>query len=281
MRSFAFVAFDLDNSITDRFPLDYVTDIKGLGWKLKLSKLEGDVSDVITNVVQEKQTVSLTINLIGRGYEKFIILTQWLQKYSFADKRLALEYNDGVKIRYSEGKVTDVQKTEIDRYNNLSCSAKFTPTTPFFSNIENIIRIERSAKGKYYPFKYPYCYGRSEVTNNDIDNPYLFEVPVTVTIYGSVTHPSVSLYNLNGKPYCTVKFNDLILTDGQYLVINSVTKKIRLFDGTNPEGTDYTAFADPSFETFLFAKSGKSKIDTTFDISDTGYLVGSWRQYTL
>ena len=129
MRSFAFVAFDLDNSITDRFPLDFVTGLSGLGWKLKLSKLEGDVADVITKVVQEKQTVSLTINLIGRGYEKFLILTQWLQKYSFPDKRLALEYQDGVKVRYTEGKVTDLQKTEIDQYNNLSCSAKFTPTT--------------------------------------------------------------------------------------------------------------------------------------------------------
>ncbi len=279
MRSFAFVAFDLDNSITDRFPLDYVTDIKGLGWKLKLSKLEGDVSDVITKVVQEKQTVGLTINLIGRGYEKFLILTQWLQKYSFADKRLALEYNDGVKIRYSEGKVTDVQKTEIDRYNNLSCSAKFTPTTPFFSNIENIIRISYSSKGKFYPFKYPYCYGRNVVENNEIDNPYIAEVPITITIYGSITNPTVSLLNDNEEEYCTVRFKDFTMTDGQYLIINSVTKKIWFFDGN--ELKDWTANTDPAEDTFLLARSGKSKISVNLEASDTGYLVGSWRQYTL
>lgn len=279
MRSFAFVAFDLDNSITDRFPLDYVTDIKGLGWKLKLSKLEGDVSDVITKVVQEKQTVGLTINLIGRGYEKFLILTQWLQKYSFPDKRLALEYNDGVKIRYSEGKVTDVQKTEIDRYNNLSCSAKFTPTTPFFSNIENIIRISYSSKGKFYSFKYPYCYGRNVVENNEIDNPYIAEVPITITIYGSITNPTVSLLNDNEEEYCTVKFNDFTMTDGQYLIINSVTKKIWFFDGN--ELKDWTANTDPAEDTFLLAQSGKSKISVNLEASDTGYLVGSWRQYTL
>lgn len=279
MRSFAFVAFDLDNSITDRFPLDYVTDIKGLGWKLKLSKLEGDVSDVITKVVQEKQTVGLTINLIGRGYEKFLILTQWLQKYSFANKRLALEYNDGVKIRYSEGKVTDVQKTEIDRYNNLSCSAKFTPTTPFFSNIENIIRISYSSKGKFYSFKYPYCYGRNVVENNEIDNPYIAEVPITITIYGSITNPTVSLLNESVEEYCTVKFKDFTMTDGQYLIINSVTKKIWFFDGN--ELKDWTANTDPAEDTFLLAQSGKSKISVNLEASDTGYLVGSWRQYTL
>ena len=229
--------------------------------------------------MQEKQTVSLTINLIGRGYEKFLILTQWLQKYSFTDKRLALEYNDGAKLRYAEGKVTDVQKTEIDQYNNLSCSAKFTPTTPFFSNIENIIRISYSSKGKSYSFEYPYCYGRNVVENNDIDNPYIAEVPITITVYGSITNPSVSLLNENGDEYCTVKFKDFTMTDGQYLIINSVTKKIWFFDGS--ELKDWTANTDPSEDTFLLAQSGKSKITVNLEASDTGYLVGSWRQYTL
>lgn len=279
MRSFAFVAFDLDNSITDRFPLDFVTGLSGLGWRLKLSKLEGDVSDVITKVVQEKQTVSLTINLIGRGYEKFLILTQWLQKYSFPDKRLALEYKDGVKVRYTEGKVTDLQKTEIDQYNNLSCSAKFTPTTPFFSNIENVIRIAYSSKGKSYPFKYPYCYGVNKVENNEIDNPYIAEVPITITVYGSITNPAVSLLNENGEEYCTVRFKDFTMTDGQYLIINSVTKKIWYFNGT--ELNDWTANTDPAEDTFLLAQSGKSKISVNLGASDTGYLVGSWRQYSL
>ncbi|MDE7439755.1 MAG: phage tail family protein [Clostridia bacterium] len=279
MRSFAFVAFDIDNSITDRFPLDYVTGLSGLGWKLKLSKLEGDVSDVITKVMQEKQTINLTVNLIGRGYEKFLILTQWLQKYSFPDKRLALEYSDGVNVRYTEGKVTDLKRTEKDEFNNLSCAAQFTPTTPFFSNIENTIRISYSSKGKFYPYKYPYCYGRSVVENNEIDNPYLAEIPVTVTIYGSITNPSVSLLNEDGEEYCTVRFKDFNMTDGQFLIINSVTKKIWFFDGNS--FTDWTAYADPSEDTFLLAQSGKSKVSINLDASDTGYLVGAWRQYAL
>ena len=53
MRKFAFVVFDIDNSIIDRFPLDVVTDLSGLGWRLKLSKIEGDVTDTVTKVVQE------------------------------------------------------------------------------------------------------------------------------------------------------------------------------------------------------------------------------------
>ena len=74
MRKFAFVVFGIDNSITERFPLDLVTDLSGLGWKLKLSKLEGDVADTLTKVVQEKQAINITINFHGRGYEKYQIL---------------------------------------------------------------------------------------------------------------------------------------------------------------------------------------------------------------
>ena len=76
MRKFAFVTFDIDNTITDRFDLDVVTDIGGLGWKLKLSTIEGDIVNTLTRVIQEKQAVSLTVNLIGRGYEKYTILSQ-------------------------------------------------------------------------------------------------------------------------------------------------------------------------------------------------------------
>ena len=95
----------------------------------------------------------------------------------------------------------------------------------------------------------------------------------------SVTHPTVSLLDENDKEYCKVVFPDLVLTDGQYLIINSVTKKIWLFDGQ--ELKDWTAETDPGFDTFLQAQSGKSKISINLETSDTGYLVGSWRQYTL
>lgn len=279
MRKFALVVFDIDNSITDRFPLDVVTGLSGLGWKLKISKIAGDVTDTITKVVQEKQPIGITINFIGRGYEKFTLLTQWVQKYSFAEKRLALEYSDGIQVQFAEGKFTELKKTEKDEYNNLACSAIFTPLTPFFTNEKNEIRIERSAKGKCYPFRYPYCYGKSVVTNNEIENPYLSDVPITVTIYGSVTNPTVRILDENENSYCRVQFSGLVLTSGQYLVINSSMHKIYFFDGLKLQ--DYSAEPDPEFDTFLFAQSGKSRVSINLEGTDTGYLIGSWRQYSL
>lgn len=279
MRKFAFVVFDIDNSIIDRFPLDIVTDLSGLGWKLKLSTIEGDVTDTITKVVQEKQAVGITINLIGRGYEKFTILSQWLQKYSTASAALALEYDDGVQPRYVEGKVTELKKTEKDEYNNLSCAATFTPTTPFFINIEQTISIRFSSVGKSYPFRYPYSYGKNMVENNEIDNPYLANVPVTVTIAGPIATPIVELLDESGTAYNEVSFPEITLATGQYIVINSAARKIWYFNGEKLE--DYSAMTDPSKDTFLFAQSGKSRIEVNFDGANQGSLTGSWRQYGL
>ena len=38
---------------------------------------------------------------------------------------------------------------------------------------------------------------------------------------------------------------------------------------------------DPSYDTYLFAESGKSRIQITMDGANSGTLTGSWRQYGL
>ena len=279
MRKFAVVVFDIDNSITERFPLDLVTDLSGLGWKLKLSKLEGDVSDTLTKVVQEKQPINITINFHGRGYEKYQILTAWLQKYSGVDNSIALEYDDGTQPRYVEGKVTELKKTELDNFKILSCAAIFTPLTPFFVNIQNTIKFYISKVGKSYPFKYPYSYGKNLVENNEINNPYIATVPVTVRIEGPMDNPDINLLDEKGESYNHVRFSGKSLSKGQYILINSAKHKIRFFDGSKL--SDYSAETDPQFDTFLFAKSGRSKLDINIDVTNNGSLTGSWRQYGL
>ncbi len=281
MRKFAFVVFDADNSILERFLLDKVTAPSGLGWKLKLTTLEGDVVDTITKVAQDKQTVKLTVNFLDRAYERYNILSQWLQKYSRVNEHIALEYDDGVRPRYVEGKVTEFSKAEKDEYSRLSCNVNFTPLTPFFVNVEREIKIILSNKGKSYPLKYPYCYGKRKVENNEIHNPYIAPVPVTVTIHGSVSNPRVSLVAEGAKEeYCSVSFKDVTLRDGQSIIINSARRKIYFDDGSG-KLKEYSENTDPSEDTFLFSESGISRLSIEFSPSDTGYLTGSWRQYGL
>lgn len=279
MRKFAFVVFDIENKITERFGVDLITGPSGLGFKLKLSTLEGDIVDTLTKVAQEKQSVGMTVNFFRRGYERYLILSQWLQKYSVVDSRMALEYDDGVQVRYMEGRVTNLGKTEIDEYNVLSCEATFTPLTPFFVNVENTIRIRVSAVGKSYPFRYPYSYGKNVVENNRVENSYIADIPVTVKITGVISEPTVLLLDENGNEYTRIRFPEVDLAEGQYIIINSATRKIWFFDGS--ELQDYSAGTDPQYDTFLFAQRGISTISVNLASSDSGELTGSWRQYGL
>lgn len=279
MRKFAFVVFDLENKITERFGLDLITDLSGLGFKLKLSTLEGDIVDTLTRVAQEKQSVGLTINFYHRGYERYTILSQWLQKHSSVESRMALEYSDGVRVRYIEGKVTNLSKAEIDEYDVLSCAATFTPITPFFTNIENTIKIKVSNTGKCYPFRYPYSYGKNVVENNRVENTYIADIPITVKINGGISEPTILLLDETGSEYTRISFPGVNLTDKQYIIINSATRKIWFFDGATLQ--DFSAKTDPQYDTFLFAQRGISTISINLTPTDTGELTGGWRQYGL
>lgn len=281
MRKAAFVVFDIDNSILDRLNLDLITDISGVGFKLKLSTIDGDIESIVTKVVQDKQEIKFKIHLINRPYEQSSILEQWLEKYSKTSARMALEYSDGTQKRYAEGKVVSLTKTEKDEYGQLVREMSFRPLTPFFSNIENRITIRVAAVGKSYPFRYPYSYGLNKVTNNEINNPYILDVPVTVKLTGSVYEPTVYLLNEDGQEYSRVTFPGITLTSDDYIIINSAERKIYHYDLAGGL-KDYSAFTDPSQDTFLRAQSGVSRIMTNLIAgTDTGELTGSWRQYGL
>ena len=276
----AFVVFGIDNEIIDRFNLDIMTDIQGVGFKLKLSTIDGDIESIVTKVVQDKQDIKFKIHFVKQAYAKSAAVEQWLEKYSTPAHRLALEYSDGMKTRYTEGKVVDLSKTEKDEFDRLVRDCVFKPLTPFFTRISNVIKIKVSSVGKSYPFRYPYSYGAAIVENNEINNPYILDVPVTVKIYGSIHGPAVRLLDENGIEYNRVSFPGRTLTDGEYIIINSADRKI--WGWTHGGGLeDWTPFTAPAFDTFLRARSGLSTISVNFVPSDTGHLVGSWRQYGL
>jgi hypothetical protein len=274
-----FVVFGTDNAIIDRLKLDLIANVSGVGFKLNLSTVNGDIENVLTKVVQEKQEMKFTINFINYAYEKSSLLDTWLQKYSTASTRLAIEYYDGIQYRYSEGKITVLSKGEKDEFGRLAREATFKPLTPFFTNVENVIKIKVSATGKSYPYKYPYSYGKNVVENNEINNPYILDVPITVKITGAVYEPTVMLFDENNVEYNRVKFTGVTLAQGQYIIINSAERKIYYYNGS--ELSDYSANTDPNYDTFLRARNGKSTISVNLTVSDTGEMVGSWRQYGL
>ena len=90
---------------------------------------------------------------------------------------------------------------------------------------------------------------------------------------------NIQLLDEEGNSYNRVQFSGKTLHEGQYIIINSASHKIYFFDGAVL--SDYSAETDPQFDTFLFAKSGLSKLSINIDNANSGSLTGSWRQYSL
>lgn len=281
IRSYALVVFDSQDKIIDRFSLSLTTDPTENGFRLDLATISGDIEDIITKVTQKKIPKRFNVIHHNNSYVKASILTNWIQKYSTPAYRMGLEYNDTVLVRYCEGKVTTLSKTEKDNFGLLTQQLEFTPITPYFIKMENTIVIQRSAEGKAYPYKYPYFYGSQVVENNVIDNPYIFEIPVTITIDGAIDNPTVNLLDSDGNSYAQVRFSGMSLLEGEKLIINSAQRKIYKINLAGEE-EDYTPEVDPLYDTFLRAKSGLSSIAVNLNDSGSGFkLTGGWRQYTL
>lgn len=281
IRAYALVILDRQDKIIDRFNLPLVTNPTENGFKLSLSKISSDIEDIITKVVQQKTVKKFNVIQYQNSYEKSSVLSNWIQKYSKTDFRMALEYNDTNLLKYCEGKVTSLDKTEKDEYGVLTQAMEFTPVTPYFLKQENALILKSSSVGKKYPYKYPYMYGTSTVENNEVDNPYLYDIPVIITLTGPIEHPAVSLADENDESYAKVSFPNIDLAQGEKLVINSAQRKIYKI-ATNGTETDYVPEVDPQFDTFLRARSGISKLIVNTPDAGIGFsLVGGWRQYVL
>lgn len=281
MRSYALVVLDKYDKIIDRYNLDVVTNPTGNGFKLNLSTISTDIEDIITKVVQAKNIIQFTINQNKNSYNKSNILAQWIQKYSTAQYRMALEYNDTKVIKYCEGRVVSLTKDELDEYRNLQQVLQFQQTTPYFIKQENTIKIQVSSVGKSYPYSYPYSYGANIVENNEIENPYILDIPLIVTIDGAINNPTIDLLDENGNRYNRVMFSGVTIAQGEKLVINSAQRKIYKINENSTE-EDFVPEVSPEEDTFLRAKSGKTTISINTNDSAEGFkLTGGWRQYTL
>lgn len=281
IRKYALVVLNNKDEIIDRYNLDIITNPTDNGFSLELSKLNGDIEDIITKVVQKHNQIKMSVIHYSNAYTNSTILTNWIQKYSTAEYKMCLEYNDTNIIKYCEGKVISLTKSEKDEFGTLTQVLTFQQTTPYFIKKNNTIRIATSSVGKKYPFTYPYSYGVNITENNIINNPYILETPLIVTIKGAISNPTVSLVDENNNTYNTVRFSNISLLENEKIIINSAQKKIVKVNALGVE-TEYGREIDPSYQKFLRAKRGLSTIVVNTSDASTGFeLIGGWRQYTL
>ena len=189
-------------------------------------------------------------------------------------------------------------KTEKTNPNVLQQQLTFRQTTPYFFEERNTITIQGMTSGKRYSYTYPYRYGSNEIVNNNIDNDYIFEVPLIVEISGVFNNVQIELYNytldesgqevIATTSYNRVSLPDLDLLQTQTLVINSAQSKILLYTYEDNTKTnlvsviDVSPQVDPQYDSFLYARKGLSKIIINDEDVGNGFgLIGTWRRYTL
>lgn len=281
IRKFALLVIDDFDQIVDRYNLDYVESPQNLGFEMEFTTLEQRLTTYFTSAKEKRIDTNLTIVFAdGYVYERYNALARFIQKYM--NSRIVFEYNDTTVVKMWEGKVRKLTKTEKTEYGALKCGLVFAPGTPKYIYKDNTIRIQYSSTGKKYPLKYPYSYGSKVVSNNEIFNTYFDEIPLRIWVYGSISNPVISLLDETDTVYSSVKFNDLTLVDGEHVIVDAINKQVLLYrNNAYQDAYDYLDLG-ASFDKFLYAEENTtSRLSINLTANDTGYLRGSYRQYTL
>ena len=283
IRKFALVIVDDFDKEIDRFNLDYADTPKNLGFEIEFTTLESRLTTYFTSAREKKLATTLNLNFIRpNAYEKANAFKRFVQKYT--NQRMVFEYNDTTsEVKNWEGKVQKFGQDELTNFKSLVCPISFLPSTPKYIRKDNVITIRPATKGKSYPFKYPYAYGKSTVENNIINNEYFDEIPLRVHIYGAINNPQISLQDAEtNEIYSTVRFENLYVSENEELIIDAIQSKVLIKrNGQLTSAYDYLS-KDASLDSFLYAKANTiSKVVITLNPLENGYLKASYRQYTL
>lgn len=282
IRKFALVIVDdFDKEIT-RIPLDYVDTPRNLGFELEFTTLETRLTTVFTSAREKKTPITLNLYFLNpNAYAKANTFKSIVQ--ANMNKKMLLEYNDTNEVKYWEGKIQRFQQDELDKFKTLICPISFLPATPKYKLQNNVITIRPATIGKSYPYKYPYNYGFAIIENNVIENTYFDDFPLRVSIFGKISNPQLSLRDVRtGETYSTVRFEDLVVEEGEELIIDALQSKI-LIKRNNVLTSAYDKLdKSESLDSFLYAKSNTiSEVRVSLNVGDTGYLKASYHQYTL
>lgn len=284
IRKFALIAIDDYGNEVDRYPLDYVESPRNLGFELEFKTLNTQLTTQFTDIKEKKLSTNFNINFLPpNAYAKAVGFRNFVQKYLMT--RTLIEYNNTEMTQYWEGKVQKFGQEELQDWGGLTCPVVFMPSTPKFINKEDSLAIHLDSS-KIYSYSYPYTYGRTEINNTLIDNTYMGDIPLKITIYGRVRNPAIGLTTLdeNGEQvvYARLSFTGLLIEEGEHLIIDSTTSKISLWRGGKYVSAYDYIYRGESNSTFLYAKGNtQSHIVAQMSPDDTGSIIAGYRQYIL
>ena len=264
------------NGAVSRPTIDFMLYPSGLGFEQEISVVEGDTLDYVLNQTIKKKNIKLTILFKGEfAYARYKDFSNRFSRYNDLEKyriRFSFELN-GVR-RYVEVSIVALEPQGRDgRF--VSANLTLQPLSPFYEDVYSSSIITDSQNGKIYPYKYPYSYGGGSFTDeNVIENNFIKDIPLRITLKGPMTTPyaSISYATDNeevGETYGSVRFEASVsLLENESIVIDAFTNRIYK-ESLGAAGikiqTDLFDLVDKRYQSFLFAKPGNSKISSPLE----------------
>ena len=295
VNSIEFDALDLStrSSVTSsgnvtRPSFDFISVPTGLGFSQDVSVVQGDTIDYVLDQVIKKKNIKLTVYFKGtRAYAKYKEFSVWFGKYNDLNKyRIRFSYLLNSVRRYVEVCLIDLEIKGREG-NFVNADITFQALTPFYEDVYESIIITESENGKIYPYRYPYNYGGGAyIDANTINNDFIKEIPLMITLNGPMATPYVNILEMNngvlGETYGRVQFNDTVsLKKGEQIVIDAFSN--RIYKRVKNSGTGVTTQEDlfdavnKNYQAFLYAKPGMSRIASSLDDASSSCEVYSVR----
>lgn len=259
---------------------DFILMPSGLGFKQSLDVVTGDTIDYVVKQTIEKREIKLTIMWKGQtAYAKFQEFSTWIARYFDLEKyHIRFSYSINGTRRFVEVAATLL---DLKGRNGSFVSAELTlkPLTPFYEETMVSFIVADANSGSIYPYVYPYVYGGGAYSgNNQIVNNYLESLPLRIVLKGPMDTPYVSIQKINedgtveSDPYSRVQFADGVsIAANETITIDAFNKKIYLTSTNETTGavtvTDLFNSVSKSYDAFLFAKPGSSKVSASLSDS--------------
>lgn len=295
VNSIEFDALDLStrSSVTSsgnvtRPSFDFISVPTGLGFSQDVSVVQGDTIDYILDQVVKKKNIKLTVYFKGTmAYAKYKEFSVWFGKYNDLNKyRIRFSYLLNSVRRYVEVCLIDLEIKGREG-NFVNAEITFQALTPFYEDVYESIIITESENGKIYPYRYPYNYGGGAyIDANTINNDFIKEIPLMITLNGPMATPYVNILEMNngvlGETYGRVRFNDSVsLKKGEQIVIDAFSNRIykRVKNSSTGVTTQEDLFdaVNKNYQAFLYAKPGMSRIASSLDDASSSCEVYSVR----
>lgn len=277
-----------NGSIVSRPIIDFIKMPSGIGFKQKLETVDGDTIDYVINQTIQKKTIKLQLAWKGRdAYAKYQAFGTWIANYfNVEEYHIRFSYKLGEMRRFVEVAAIDLELEGRDG-NYVSATLTLQPLTPFYEEYDGSFTLVMDTNsGKIYNYTYPYIYGGGAFSgDNAIINNFLKPLPLKITLKGPMTTPYVSISKINEddtvetNPYLRVQFaNGFSIDEDEEVVIDAFNNKVylnkyELDDQGNRirliSTTDVFNSIDKSYDSFLFANPGRSRIASSLDTEES------------